>query len=527
MACRRPRRPGPGPAQRRHPAPHRVDPLDDRCGQRPPVDLLLGGRHRGGAVLRRDAIRPASGPSDPDNDRFVLSKGHAAPLLYAAWAEAGAFDRGRAAAAAADRLGPRGAPHAAPAVRGRGHRVARAGPVRRRRHGAQRAAHRVGLPHLRAARRRRVGRGLGVGGGRRRRAPRAVEPVRDHRRERARPEPRRPPSATTWMPTRRRLEAFGWHAIVVDGHDLAALLDAFDARAADHRPPDDDPGADDQGQGRLVHRGAERLARPAAQEGRGGARPRRAARAVRRRRAAAPTSPPPAIPGRRRRRARRNWRGAPSRPPPAYALGDARRDARGVRHRAREARRGRPARRRPRRATWGTPPSARSSRRCSRGRFYQNFIAEQVDGRRGHGAGQPRRDPVPVHLRLLPDARLRLHPDGGDQPASNVKLAGSHAGVSIGEDGPSQMALEDLAMMRAEPNIDRAVPVRRGQHRAAGGRDGVHARARPTSGRRGRRRRSSTGPDETFPIGGLQGAAEQRRRRGDGDRRRASRCSRR
>jgi transketolase len=35
----------------------------------------------------------------------------------------------------------------------------------------------------------------------------------------------------------------------------------------------------------------------------------------------------------------------------------------------------------------------------------------------------------------------------------NVKLAGSHAGVSIGEDGPSQMALEDLAMMRAEPNM--------------------------------------------------------------------------
>jgi transketolase len=34
----------------------------------------------------------------------------------------------------------------------------------------------------------------------------------------------------------------------------------------------------------------------------------------------------------------------------------------------------------------------------------------------------------------------------------NVKLAGSHAGVSIGEDGPSQMALEDLAMMRAVPN---------------------------------------------------------------------------
>jgi transketolase len=32
---------------------------------------------------------------------------------------------------------------------------------------------------------------------------------------------------------------------------------------------------------------------------------------------------------------------------------------------------------------------------------------------------------------------------------ASIKLCGSHAGVSIGEDGPSQMALEDLAMLRA------------------------------------------------------------------------------
>src|ERR1700723_2963305 len=32
---------------------------------------------------------------------------------------------------------------------------------------------------------------------------------------------------------------------------------------------------------------------------------------------------------------------------------------------------------------------------------------------------------------------------------SNINLCGSHCGVSIGEDGPSQMALEDLAMFRA------------------------------------------------------------------------------
>ena len=32
-------------------------------------------------------------PENPDNDRFVLSKGHAAPILYAAWAEAGIITR--------------------------------------------------------------------------------------------------------------------------------------------------------------------------------------------------------------------------------------------------------------------------------------------------------------------------------------------------------------------------------------------------------------------------------------------------
>ena len=32
-------------------------------------------------------------PKRVDNDRFVLSKGHAAPVLYAAWAEAGLFPR--------------------------------------------------------------------------------------------------------------------------------------------------------------------------------------------------------------------------------------------------------------------------------------------------------------------------------------------------------------------------------------------------------------------------------------------------
>ena len=40
------------------------------------------------SVMRYDP----KNPRNPDNDRFVLSKGHAAPLLYAAWAEAGLFN---------------------------------------------------------------------------------------------------------------------------------------------------------------------------------------------------------------------------------------------------------------------------------------------------------------------------------------------------------------------------------------------------------------------------------------------------
>ena len=44
------------------------------------------------SVLFFDTMRfKVSSPRDPSNDRFVLSKGHAAPILYAAWAEAGLF----------------------------------------------------------------------------------------------------------------------------------------------------------------------------------------------------------------------------------------------------------------------------------------------------------------------------------------------------------------------------------------------------------------------------------------------------
>ena len=43
-------------------------------------------------------------------------------------------------------------------------------------------------------------------------------------------------------------------------------------------------------------------------------------------------------------------------------------------------------------------------------------------------------------------------------PNADVKVVGSHAGISIGEDGPSQMGIEDVALACALPNFTVVVP---------------------------------------------------------------------
>ena len=66
------------------------------------------------------------------------------------------------------------------------------------------------------------------------------------------------------MPTEpldKKLEAFGWHVIKVDGHDFAALEDAFEQAQDYQGPAHRDPGQDRQGQGRLLHGEQRRLAR--------------------------------------------------------------------------------------------------------------------------------------------------------------------------------------------------------------------------------------------------------------------------
>jgi transketolase len=52
-------------------------------------------------------------------------------------------------------------------------------------------------------------------------------------------------------------------------------------------------------------------------------------------------------------------------------------------------------------------------------------------------------------------------------PHMNVKLVGSHSGISIGEDGPSQMAIEDIALATSLPNLTVLVPADAPSMRAA------------------------------------------------------------
>ncbi len=80
-------------------------------------------------------------------------------------------------------------------------------------------------------------------------------------------------------------------------------------------------------------------------------------------------------------------------------------------------------------------------------RFFEMFIAEQ--NMVGAALGISRRGKIPFvstfaafMTRAFDQIRMSQYSD------ASIKFCGSHAGVSIGEDGPSQMGLEDIAMFR-------------------------------------------------------------------------------
>jgi transketolase len=133
-------------------------------------------------------------------------------------------------------------------------------------------------------------------------------------------------------------------------------------------------------------------------------------------------------------------------------------------------------------------------------RSFQSYIAEQ--NMVGMGMGMAAKGYIPFMASFA--AFLSRAHDQIRMAAysfSNIKLCGSHVGVSIGEDGPSQMGLEDLAIFRPIPGCIVLYPSDAFQTEAL-----VEAMARHQGICYLRTTRPATqllySKDEQFPIGG-------------------------
>lgn len=133
-------------------------------------------------------------------------------------------------------------------------------------------------------------------------------------------------------------------------------------------------------------------------------------------------------------------------------------------------------------------------------RFFEQFIAEQQMV--GSAVGLQVRGRIPfasTFAAFLTRAFDFIRMAAVSQ--ANIRLAGSHAGVSIGEDGPSQMALEDLAMFRAVYGSTIVYPCDGNQTAKLVGEMANHSGVVYM-----RTTREATpviyGPDEEFPVGG-------------------------
>ena len=383
-------------------------------------------------------------PQNPDNDRFVLSKGHAAPLLYAAWAEAGLLAR--------DEL------------------------LTLRQLGSDLEGHPTPrLPFVDVAT-GSLGQGLGAGVGIALNARR----IRSDYRTYVLLGDGEIAEGSVWEaanvaavdkldslcgisdingfgqsgPTQwqhdietlaSRWRAFGWHVITVNGHELPELLDAFEGARQTRGRPTMIVARTLKGKGVSIMENKSGWHGKALKKGGelDAALTELEAQFV-------ADDGPPLRPEPRRPVLR-------SAPKPAalsgshYKLGDnvATREAYGaaiVRLAAGDERIV---------ALDADVKNSTFSEKFEEAypeRFYQTFIAEQA--MIGIAMGLASRGAIPfpsTFAAFLTRAYdfVRMAAISG----LNVKMAGSHAGVSIGEDGPSQMALEDLAMMRAQPNV--------------------------------------------------------------------------
>jgi transketolase len=436
-------------------------------------------------------------PHNPDSDRFVLSKGHAAPILYAAWAEAGAFDR-------ADLLNLRKIDsdlegHPTPrlpfvdvATGSLGQGICAA-------IGTSLNARRIKSDYRTYV---MLGDGESAEGSVWEAADIASQDALDSLCGITDVNGLGQSRATMWGHDMEaiagRWRAFGWHAIVIDGHDLAAILDALAEAKRTKGRPTMILARTIKGKGVSFVEGKDGWHGKAFKKG------EELDRALAELEKQFVPAPPgvnltTAIP---KPAARPRGVDAPKpMAPPTYKLGEeiATREAYGVAL----AKLGEADVR-----VVALDADVKNSTFSDKfekvfpERFYENFIAEQVMVGAAMGLAARGAIPFPSTFacflsRACDFIRMAAISNVG------IKMAGSHAGVSIGEDGPSQMALEDLAMCRAEPNIAVLYPCDGVSTEKLLGLMAYHPG--PAYMRTSRpKTKVLYGNDETFTIGGLK-----------------------
>lgn len=383
-------------------------------------------------------------PQNPDNDRFVLSKGHAAPVLYAAWAEAGLFPREELLKLRRIDSDLEGHPtprlsfvDVATGSLGQGICAAIGIAINARLIGSDYRTY-VMLGDGEAAE-GSVWEAADVAWFQKLDNLCAIVDVNALGQ-----------SGPTLFEHRmdelsRRWTAFGWQAITIDGHDIQAILNALQHARATKGRPTVILAQTLKGKGVSWVEGKEGWHGKAFKKG------DETDRAIAElQKQLVPGAPQPEIP-RPQSTSRRFEPAAYAKlAAPAYKKGEsvATREAWGTALTALGAVNERVV------ALDGDVKNSTFSERFAKafpGRFFEDFIAEQV--MIGMSMGLAARGAIPFpstfacflaraadFIRMAGISRL------------NVKLTGSHAGVSIGEDGPSQMGLEDLALMSAVPD---------------------------------------------------------------------------
>ena len=243
---------------------------------------------------------------------------------------------------------------------------------------------------------------------------------------------------------RARWAGFGWHAIVVDGHDIGALVAAFEEAARTKGRPTVLLAKTFKGRGiSFMENHPEWHGKPMKK----GEETQKALDELTRQ--LKPGSTQPQIPMPTAVKAAAPAKGTMA--PPPYKLGDsaATREAFGAALLALGEANSQVV------ALDADVKNSTYSDKFGKrfpDRFLENFIAEQ--NMLGAAAGIAACGKIPfvaTFAAFFTRAYDFIRMAAISQ--SNIKLVGTHVGVSIGEDGPSQMGLEDLAMMSAQPGV--------------------------------------------------------------------------